>query len=137
MYWGSSALSVLVGVGGGVALVCSVLLVRRLEPRRAVGLAGAGLMALGLSLSGIIEVFARALAILSFNPLRWLGLGAAVLGFVLLSWSGLLPGRRRSPKQVTSRRADKAQVEGRKQAEPAIDDDLAEIEEILRRRGIS
>ncbi|MPZ94595.1 MAG: hypothetical protein GEU96_06685 [Propionibacteriales bacterium] len=151
MYWGSGALSVLVGVVGGVLLVCSVLLGRRRGWRRGVGVAGAGLMLLGLSLSGLIDALARALSILSFNPLRWIGLAAAVLGFVLLSWSGIIPRRRKGRSresapvesgreqrpEVGSRTADASTADAPAAEAPAVDDDLAEIEEILRRRGIS
>ncbi|MGH3384673.1 MAG: hypothetical protein ACRDO1_08870 [Nocardioidaceae bacterium] len=150
MYWGSGALSVLVGVVGGVLLVCSVLLVRRRGWRRGVGVAGAGLMLLGLSLSGLIDALARALSILSFNPLRWIGLAAAVLGFAMLSWSGIIPrrrkGRTREAAPVESGREHRPEVGPRPvdpsadapaADAPAVDDDLAEIEEILRRRGIS
>jgi hypothetical protein len=138
MYWGSSALSVLIGVVGGVLLVCAVILGRRWGRRRAVGAAGAGLMLLGLSLSGLIDVLGKALSLLSFNPLRWVGLAAAVVGFLMLSWSGMVPRR---GKQSRSKSVDGSgtsrEIEPKRTAEPAIGDEFAEIEEILRKRGIS
>jgi hypothetical protein len=127
MYWGSGALSVLVGVVGGVTLVCAFLLGRRLGLRRSVGTAGLGLLLIGLSLSGVVEAIAR----MTFNPMAWLGVGLGVVGFLLLSWSGFMPRRRGVDKAGTT------QVEAKKPSAPAIDDDMAEIEEILRRRGIS
>lgn len=144
MYWGSSATSVLVGIVGGVVLVIAFVLGKRLGIRRAAGTAGLGLLLLGLSLSGIIEVLARTFTL---NPLRWAGLGAGALGVMLMLWSGMIPGRgRRSeragkkPKQASGREPAK-QVEGQpeeKSGSPAVgDDDIAEIEEILRRRGIT
>ena len=137
MYWGSSATSVLVGIVGGLLLICAVLLGRRLGRRRAVGTAGAGLLLLGLSLSGLIEVVARALAVFSFNPLRWAGLGAAVVGFVMLSWSGMIPRLRR--RRQTGAAEQPPALEGGSGSTSAAggDGDLDEIEEILRRRGIS
>lgn len=138
MYWGSSALSVLVGVVGGVLLVCAVILGGRWGRRRAIGTAGAGLMLLGLSLSGVIDVVGKALSLLSFNPLRWMGLAAAVVGFLMLSWSGLI--RRRGKRSRTSSVAGTGtsrDIEPMRSSEPAIGDDFADIEEILRRRGIS
>jgi drug/metabolite transporter (DMT)-like permease len=138
MYWGSSALSVLVGVVGGVLLVCAFILGRRWGRRRAVGAAGAGLMLLGLSLSGVIDVLGKALSLLSFNPLRWAGLAAAVVGFLMLSWSGLIPRGGKQPKSRSVARTGKSQeIEPKRTAEPAIGDEFAEIEEILRKRGIS
>lgn len=160
MYWGSSATSVLFGIVGGVVIVCAVLLGRRLGARRAVGTAGLGLLLLGLSLSGLVEAVARVLAIFSFNPLRWAGLAAAVLGAVLLSWAGMVPGRRRKQTAATEQSGTakqtrgssrRAAIEGDSEAKsearsgrrsqggaPAVgDSELDEIEEILRRRGIS
>ncbi|HET7328842.1 MAG TPA: hypothetical protein VFJ14_16340 [Nocardioidaceae bacterium] len=151
MYWGSSATSVLVGVVGGVLVVCAVVLSRRLGGRRAVGTAGLGLLLLGLSLSGLVEVVARALALFSFNPLRWAGVGAVVVGALMLSWSGMIPGRgRRSkaaghpeaaeakhPPQAGSAASDRAASDRAAGDRAGGDADLDEIEEILRRRGIS
>lgn len=141
MYWGSSATSVLVGVVGGVLLVVAVVLGKRLGVRRAVGTSGMGLVLLGLSLSGIVEIVARTFTL---NPLRWAGLGAAALGVLLLSWSGMLSrrsGKQGGRKQAAGREPGR-QVEAGSSADegdtPAVgDDELADIEEILRRRGIT
>ncbi len=132
MFWRGSALSLLVGIVGGVLLVCAVVLARRWPRRRFAATAGAGLLLLGLSLSGVIEVLARALAILSFNPLRWIGVAAAVVGVLLLSASIALPRQGRKMAQVEP---GKPAARRETAAEPA-DGDLAEIEDILRRRGI-
>jgi len=138
MYLGSSAASVLVGVVGGVLLVCAVILVARLGARRSVGVAGLGLLLLGLSLSGLIEVVVRALTLFTFNPLRWVGLAAAVVGLVMLSVSGMLPRRgRRERAGGGSDRAVEAKDSGRGRTPAMGDDEMADIEEILRRRGIT
>lgn len=137
---GAGALSLLIGIAGVAVIVVAVLRGRRWGGRRTVGVAGAGMLALGLSLSGLVDVFARALAILTFNPLRWVGLVVAGLGLVMLSSAGMLPGRRRGAREV-AREKDPARREvtgsGGTPARAAGDDDMAEIEEILRRRGIS
>jgi uncharacterized membrane protein len=130
VYWNGSALGLLVGVAGGVFAVIAVVGASRGWPwRRAASVLGLGLLLLGLSLSGVIAVLGRALAILSFNPLRWIGVGAGVVGVLLLCVSGVLP-RRRAGKDVEPR-VRKARATAKRG-----DDDLDEIEEILRRRGI-
>jgi hypothetical protein len=142
MFFGVSVWTVLVGALGAVLLVCSVLLAGRWGRRRSVGAAGAGLLLLGLAVSGVVGILAKALAV-GLNPVAWLGLAAAGVGVLMLSWAGMLPGRRRD--RDVSERAKPRAVESRgdRQADPRasakkspVDDDLAEIEEILRRRGI-
>lgn len=138
----------LVGVVGSVLLVCAVLLAPRWGARRSVGAAGAGLLLVGLSVSGVVGIVAQALAV-GLNPLRWLGLVAAAVGVVMLSWVGLLPGRRRARGVSSAGSADGsgdggatggtravARRRGEAPAQRPVDDDLAEIEDILRRRGI-
>jgi len=141
MFFGVSVWTVLIGALGAVLLVCSVLLAGRWGRRRSVGAAGAGLLLLGLAVSGVVGILAKALAV-GLNPVAWLGLAAAALGVLMLSWAGMLPGRRRD-RDVTERAKPRAvESRGDRQAPRAsakkspVDDDLAEIEEILRRRGI-
>jgi hypothetical protein len=137
MFVGVSVWAILVGALGAVLLVCSVLLAGRWGRRRSVGAAGAGLLLLGLAVSGVVGIIVQALAV-GLNPVRWLGLAAAALGVLMLSWVGMLPGRRRD-RGVSERAKKPRAVEpdsGRKAAQRPVDDDLAEIEEILRRRGI-
>jgi hypothetical protein len=71
---------------------------------------------------------------LVFSPIVWFGVGLAGLSFVLFVVSGLL--RRRRPQRATPA------AEGRNK--PAVGsrgtaatDEFADIEELLRRRGIS
>jgi hypothetical protein len=137
MFVGWSVWATLVGALGAVLLVCSVLLAGRWGRRRSIGAAGAGLLLLGLAVSGVVGIIVQALAV-GLNPVRWLGLAAAALGVLMLSWVGMLPGRRRD-RDVSDRTKKPRAVEsggGRKAAQRPVDDDLAEIEEILRRRGI-
>jgi hypothetical protein len=155
MFLGASVWSLLVGTLGGVLLVCAVLLAGRLGARRSTGAAGAGLLLLGLALSGVVGILAQALAI-GFNPVRWVGLAATALGVVMLSSAGMLPGRRGRARSVTGeepRAVDTGPGVGRDTgrdkgtgksdqrrdkppAKSSVDSDMAEIEDILRRRGI-
>ncbi len=134
--------AVLLGVIGGVLLVLSVLNYGRLGGRRAVGTAGAGLLLLGLTVSGIVDNLVDMLVGLTFNPLGWVGVGAAGLGVVMLSWSGMLHRDRsaKEPKQAPPGRSGKQSEVGPKRkpdsATAGMDDDMADIEAILRRRGI-
>jgi len=72
-----------------------------------------------------------------FSPFVWLGVALAAVSSVLFVVSGLL--RRRRPQGRASglravRRTDQTAVEGR---ENDTSDEFADIEEMLRRRGIS
>lgn len=76
---------------------------------------------------------------LTFSPLMWLGLGVAATALVLFVVAGVLArrgvgarDRRRELPEEPSRRPARTT----KQA-PAEDDDMADIEAILKRHGIS
>jgi heme exporter protein D len=74
---------------------------------------------------------------LAFSPVVWLGIVLAGVSVVLFVVSGVL--RRRTPEPV-DRAARRREVDGRPSpAAPkrAGDDDMAEIEDILKRHGIS
>lgn len=81
---------------------------------------------------------------LVFNPVVWLGIVLAGLSLVLLVVAGLLPDRHRSAtdagrpsaRKRTQRRSGELPPGAAPRQEPAIDDDLAEIEALLRKRGI-
>ena len=80
---------------------------------------------------------------LVFNPLLWFGIGLAGLSVVLFGVSGRMAAHRKPEAEATT---DPKPV-GRKQRDqlppaqgrgaPAIDDDLADIEAILKKRGIT
>lgn len=72
---------------------------------------------------------------LVFSPVVWLGVILAGLSVVLFVVSGLLPDRRRS--QGGKKAAPDSLPRGRAaRQEPVVDDDMAEIEALLRKRGI-
>jgi hypothetical protein len=69
---------------------------------------------------------------LVFSPQVWLGIVIAGIAGVLFVVSGWLAGRRDdTPKQVRGKKTEA--VEG----SAIVDDDMADIEAILRKRGIS
>lgn len=68
-----------------------------------------------------------------FRPSVWLGLGVAVVAVVLIVVGSRM--RDRAAPRAAQPAARRPAVESRS-AKPAKDDDLAEIEDILRRHGI-
>lgn len=76
---------------------------------------------------------------LTFSPLMWLGLGVAATALVLFVVAGALARRGVGARP---RRAELPREESRRPARttssaPGEDDDMADIEEILKRHGIS
>lgn len=76
---------------------------------------------------------------LTFSPLMWLGLGVAATALVLFVVAGVLArrgvgtrDRRRELPEEPSRRPARTTTQ-----KPAEDDDMADIEAILKRHGIS
>jgi hypothetical protein len=109
---------------------------------------GAGLTLLPLAawMTGLLQVFGSVtnafvhfFTRLVFSPAVWLGVLLFVVAFVLLGASRAV-GRRAGPaKPSREGRAEKPQSVGRSTAknDPLIDDELAEIQAILKKRGIS
>lgn len=112
--------------------------------------AGSGLRGVAWSLipiaaylTGLIELIWQVVAAsvgwavrLVFSPIVWTGIAVAGLSAVLFLVSGVLRQRRRAAPEAGEEPKQVAQQESRPAAGSG-DDDLAEIEEILRRRGIS
>ena len=76
---------------------------------------------------------------LTFSPLMWLGLGVAATALVLLVVAGVLARRGVGPRE---KRRELPEEPSRRPARttkqaPAEDDDMADIEAILKRHGIS
>lgn len=93
-------------------------------------------------LGAITEDVARWATRLVFSPAVWVGIAVAGLSVLLFVVSGMLrrrasreprPARGRAPASDTGPR----EVAARPSDAGAADDDLADIEEILRRRGIT
>lgn len=118
----------------------------------AAGLRGAAftLLPAAAFLTGTLEMFSEIggsvadwATHLVFSPTVWLGIMLAGVSVVLFGVSGALRSRQlggAKPRDKEALGSDKSAGElkasGRK-AEPAIDDDMAEIEAILRKRGIT
>lgn len=120
------------------------------------GLRGAGLTLLppAAFLTGTLEMFTEIggsvldwATSLVFSPIVWAGIVLAGLSVVLLGTSAALrdrglgstpeekPGRQ--PRQASGRRSAGELPPASGRGEPAIDDELADIEAILKRRGIT
>ncbi|ROO88460.1 hypothetical protein EDD29_6129 [Actinocorallia herbida] len=99
------------------------------------GMRGAAwsLVPIGFYLTGLTGF----LASLVFSPLKWAGVAVLALAGTLYVVSGarLRASGGKAPRQVPGASAPPAVRGGAKQA-PQVDDDMAEIEEILRRRGL-
>jgi hypothetical protein len=108
------------------------------------GMRGAAwsLVPLGAYLTGLTKF----LSDLVFSPVKWAGVVVLGLGAVLYMTSGVMlrrgggaaevesePGKKKA-QRATSGGAPKGAIEKR---QPATDPDLAEIEQILKNRGIS
>ena len=120
-------------------------------PGAAIRGAGLTLLPIGLWLTGalalvgrIIDLVGHWLLRLVFSPIVWLGVVVTGLAIVLMVVGGLVARRTtgrvsaRTPagSEVTTSSAPPAVGRSRK-PQPAVDDELAEIEAILKKRGIS
>lgn len=117
----------------------------------AAGMRGAGLTLLvpAAWLTDTLRMFTRIVDAvgdwalgLVFSPLVWVGVVLGGVGALLLVVSGILTSRQlgTTPRSGTGPAGATKEVgpaERRTKGEPAIDDDLADIEALLRRRGIS
>lgn len=139
--WLSLAL-VLTGLGVGA----TVLLVRSRGFRGLVLGAAWTLLPMALYLTGtlrvlgvVLDVVAGYLTGFAFSPVVWLGVILAGLSALLFGVSKALKPRRRGAGVSNSldRPRSRASTSLDRRPSPAVDDDMADIEAILRRRGIS
>ncbi len=142
--WGALALSLTV-LGG----IYTWWALRNRGITAAVRGAGLTLLPLAAWMTGLLEVFgeisdsiAHWLTRLVFSPAVWLGMVVFFVAFVLIGGANLV-SRRVSPDKP-SRRERRARAEPSPKAvartakqDPLIDDEMAEIQAILKKRGIS
>lgn len=142
--WGALALSLTV-LGG----IYTWWALRHRGITTAVRGAGLTLLPLAAWMTGLLEVFgdisdslAHWLTRLVFSPAVWLGMVVFFVAFVLIGGSNAV-SRRVAPDKP-SRRERRASPEQATKAvaptskkDPLIDDELAEIQAILKKRGIS
>jgi len=137
--WGALALA-LTALGG----IYTWWALRHRGFASAVRAAGITLLPLAAWMTGLLQVFgtvtnafAHFFARLVFSPVVWLGVIVFVVAFVLMGASNFL--RSHEPEQKSRKpRADKPRAVGpTTRKEPLIDDELAEIQAILKKRGIS
>jgi hypothetical protein len=141
--WGALALSLTV-LGG----IYTWWALRHRGMVAAVRAAGLTLLPIAAWLTGLLEVFGTItnavgnwLARLVFSPSVWLGMVVFVVAIVMIVGANAL-GRRGSPQP--SKKSRKAAPAGGSKAvaapspsDPLIDDEMAEIQAILKKRGIS
>jgi hypothetical protein len=138
--WGALALSLT--VLGGIYTWWSL---RHRGVTAAVRAAGITLLPLAAWMTGLLEVFgdvadsfAHWFTRLVFSPMVWLGVIVFFVAVVLIGGANAV-SRRIDPKPAKSRRGgDKPKsVQKTSHPDPLIDDEMAEIQAILKKRGIS
>jgi len=90
----------------------------------------------------VTNAFVHFFTRLVFSPVVWLGVIVFVVAFVLIGAGGFVSQRRQPAAKPSSeprrRRAEQPKAVSRaSQNDPLIDDELAEIQAILKKRGIS
>jgi hypothetical protein len=105
--------------------------------------AGFTLLPLAAYLTRTLRMFTRIgeavadwAASLVLNPLVWVGFVLFGISGSLFVVSGILRARQGEASPVKGRKRSAELPPGRRQAEP-VDDDMAEIEALLRKRGIN
>lgn len=140
----SDLIAIAVAVGGGGLVALSIKQARAKGWAGSLQMAAAGFLLIGAAAIGVVGFLAG----LVLNPLAWLGVIALGISGVLFAVGQRLEGRSTGTGEETggqggpaaverSKRkgADPKAVEGR-QSQTGVDEDMAEIEEILRRHGI-
>jgi hypothetical protein len=111
----------------------------------AVRAGGITLLPLAAWMTGLLEVagdigdaLGHWLTRLVFSPFVWLGMLLFVVAFVLIGGSNFVSRRRDPESKAGTRRTDPPKaVRKTSQPDPLIDDEMAEIQAILKKRGIS
>ncbi len=141
--WGALALSLSV-VGG----IYTWWALRHRGMTAAVRAAGITLLPIAAWMTGLLSVFGDVFdtfsnwfAHLIFSPKVWLGMIIFVVAFVMIGAANAV-SRRVNPKPAKIEKSPKASsktkaVQATSPADPLIDDEMAEIQAILKKRGIS
>lgn len=139
----SDLISLAVALGGGGMIALAIKQARSKGWAGSLQMAAGGFLLLGATAIGVVGF----LADIVFNPLAWLGVVALGIAAALFTVGQRLEGRARGrtkveqPDESAPTKFDRGSggsskaVEGRKPAQ-GVDDDVAEIEDILRRHGI-
>jgi hypothetical protein len=138
--WGALALSL--SVLGGIYTWWAL---RHRGMVAAVRGAGLTLLPVAALMTGLLQVFgdiadslSHWLAHLVFSPVTWLGMMIGFVAIVLIGGANALGRRGKAdrPAATTPGAAPKS-VRATKAPDPLIDDEMAEIQAILKKRGIS
>jgi hypothetical protein len=135
-------ISVAVALGGGGMIALAIKQARGKGWAGSLQMAAGGFLLIGAAAIGLVGFFAD----MVFNPLAWLGVVALGVAAALFAVGQRLEGRSgiggqravgKTPEgsERSANEDEPRAVEGKRQ-KPNVDDDLSEIEEILRRHGI-
>ena len=126
-------ISIAVAAGGAGLVGLSVKQARAKGWAGSLQLASIGFLLIGASAIGIVGFLAG----IVFDPLAWLGVVALGIAGLLFVTGQRLEGRQpKGGRAVEAKPAARRGVEGTTSATPAVDDDLADIEAILKKHGI-
>ena len=140
MSWGALALA-LTALGG----IYTWWALRHRGFSSAVRAAGITLLPLAAWMTGLLQVFGTVtnaflhfFTRLVFSPLVWLGVVVFVVAFVLIGASNVVRRHQAPEAHARKRRTDTPKpVRRAPEKDPLIDDEMAEIQAILKKRGIS
>lgn len=130
------AIEILVAAGGAGLVALAVKQARAKGWAGTLQMAAGGFLLIGASAIGIVGFVAG----IVFSPLAWLGVIALGIAGALFVAGQRLEGR--SPKAARAAEGSKPERVGRQptrpavEAQAAVDDELSEIEAILRKHGI-
>jgi hypothetical protein len=138
--WGALALA-LTALGG----IYTWWALRHRGFSAAVRAAGITLLPLAAWMTGLLQVFGTVtnaflhfFTRLVFSPLVWLGVLIFFVAFVLIGASNFVRRRQEPQAKTPNRRTDSPKaVRQTPEHDPLIDDEMAEIQAILKKRGIS
>ncbi len=106
--------------------------------------AGATLLVPAAYLTGTLEMSGEVASAVAdwatgfaFSPIVWIGIALGGIGVLLLVVAGWMSNRTSGPDAVESGTATPVKGRTKPSGAPAIDDDLSDIEAILKSRGIT